>query len=256
MDAVAIAPAPLSLVVIQPKMKLIFPSESGQEFSPSGSTYLLFIDETGGEDLSDPNFPIFGFGGAGLPASLYISNLINPWLHIKEKSFGGESTQMHAADLKKPTKEQLESLNMFFERSTFCRIACVISDKTAFEGDIDIYNIAVRSFYSRLIDVLKHTEYDDIYMIFEDSHRGNKKNMDYFSRYMITKEDSAGKPIDVECCRFIMSKREREPGLEVADFVAHTAGASVQSRLKGTRTKTNERKDFEAIFRFGNLRSN
>jgi hypothetical protein len=49
-----------------------------------------------------------------------------------------------------------------------------------------------------------------------------------------------------------MSKREREPGLEVADFVAHTAGASVQARLKGTRTKENERKDFEAVFRSGN----
>lgn len=233
-------------------MKMIFPSENGQRFSPAGNTYLLFIDETGGEDLSDPNFPIFGFGAIGLPASLYLSNLVNPWIHIKEKAFGGESTPMHAADLKKPTIEQLESLNMFFGRCAFCRIACVISDKTAFEGDFDIYNIAVRTFYSRLIDVLKHTEYDDIYMIFEDSHRGNPKNMDYFSRYKVTKEDSAGKPVDVKCSRFIMSKREREPGLEVADFVAHTAGASVQARLKGTRTRTNERKDFEAIFRSGN----
>jgi len=39
-----------------------------------------------------------------------MSNLINPWIYIKEIAFGGESTQMHAADLKDPTAEQLELL--------------------------------------------------------------------------------------------------------------------------------------------------
>lgn len=229
-------------------MKLVFPSENGKQFSPNANTYLLFIDETGEEKFSDPNYPIFGFGGVGLPASLYISNLSKPWIYLKEKAFGGESTQMHASDLTDPTTEQLELLNKFFTQLAFCRISLIISDKTTFEGDFDIYNLAVRVFYSRLNDVLKYTLFDDIYMIFEDSQRCNSLNQDYFSRYNISREDSLGNSVNVRCERFLMSKKEREPGLEVADFIAHTAGTSVLSRLRGKRSQENERKDFAAIF--------
>ena len=37
-------------------------------------------------------------------------------------------------------------------------------------------------------------------------------------------------------------------GLVVADFIAHTAGASVRSRLQGKRSENYERRDFKAIF--------
>jgi len=95
-------------------MRLVFPAEGGRSYEASENTYLLFIDETGSESLKDPNFPIFGFGEVGLPASLYLSNIVHPWTHIKEKAFGGEATEMHAADLIKPSTEQLNFLNNFF----------------------------------------------------------------------------------------------------------------------------------------------
>jgi hypothetical protein len=229
-------------------MTLIFPSENGVSFEASDNTFLLFIDETGEESLNDPNFPIFGFGGAGLPASLYFSNICRPWIYVKEKAFGGEKTRMHAADLIKPTSEQKNLLNRFFTTCAFCRVAAVISDKAAYEEYLDIYNIAVRIFYNRILDVLQHAKYDDIFMIFEDSQRSTKLNKDYFSRYKFHRKDDNGKVTEVICQKFIMSKDQREPGLEVADFVAHTAGTSVRSRLAEKRSKANERKDFKAVF--------
>jgi len=133
-------------------------------------------------------------------------------------------------------------------------MAAVISDKTAFEESLDIYNIAVAAFYERVKTVLNHTEFDNLYMIFKESQRGNHLNRDYFSRYSFEKQDNDGNAIEVNCEKSIMSKKEREPGLEVADFIAHTAGASVQSRLTGKRSKTNERKDFQAVFKSGDPR--
>ena len=228
-------------------MDLIFPSENGKAFTANDRTFLLFVDETGGGDLLDPNFPIFGFGGVGIPALLYPSNIHKPWIDMKEQAFDGEKTQMHAADLRSPNSHQLTSLNNFFESYAFCRIACVISDRASFESDIDLYNVVVRTFYSRLHDVLNATDFDNIFIIFEDSQRDNMKNKDYFDRYNLQRKNEPETSV-VQCEKFIMSKSEREPGLEVADFVAHTAGSSVLSRLRGKRSKDNERKDFNAIF--------
>lgn len=137
-------------------MTVRIPTADRGEIQPTDDTFLLFVDETGEDSLSDPKFPIFGFGGVGLPAALYASNICNPWIHIKERAFGGETTRMHAADLRKPTSEQLELLNKFFNTCAFTRIAAVISDKTAFRGDFDLYHIAVIAFYQRIRDVLQN----------------------------------------------------------------------------------------------------
>lgn len=101
---------------------------------------------------------------------------------------------------------------------------------------------------------LQNTEYSDVLMIFEDSQRGNKLNPGYFNRYHIERTLPDDTTERVQMRKAVMSKSEREPGLEVADFVAHTAGASVRSRLSGTRTKANERKDFSAIFGYRDRR--
>ena len=231
-------------------MSVHIPTADRGTIRVSEDTFILFVDETGEDSLSDPNFPIFGFGGVGLPAKLYGSNICNPWIHIKEQAFGGEATPMHAADLRRPTSEQLELLNKFFSTCAFTRIAAIVSDKTAFTGEFDLYHIAVVAFYQRIAQVLSHTHCTDVFLIFEDSERGNRLNHKFFEQYHIERSSPNGTAERVPMTKAIMSKTEREPGLEVADFVAHTAGASVRARLLGKRTKDNERKDFSAIFNF------
>lgn len=233
------------------KNKIVLQTSRDELVIAGDRTFLLFVDETGGETLKDPHFPIFGFGGVGVPAQLYSSNIVTPWLYLKDKVFEGKDKPLHAADLRKPTTEQMEMLNTFFERSLFCRIAAVLSNKTAIDQPLDKYNLVVTSFYKRLCAVLDYTDHDDMIMIFEDSDRGTPQTMDYFSRYDVEVKEEDGSTSRLICPKYIMSKRELEPGLEVADFVAHTAGTSVRSRLNGTREKKTERKDFRAVFKSG-----
>lgn len=229
---------------MQPKQIVTFKGEDGTRFYSAPDTFLLFVDETGEESLQDPNYPIFGFGAVGLPAQIYLSNLSTPWESLKEKEFNGKNKPLHAADLRKPTLRQLEALNSFFTGCAFCRIAAVISDKTVFADELDVYNVLVRGFYERLLEMLKTTEYSNIFIIHEHSQRMDIINLDYFSRYKINRQTREGKNTLVPIESFWMKKEELAPGLEVADFVAHTAGTSVRSRLQGK----NRPKDYDAVF--------
>ena len=46
-------------------------------FTPN--TLLVFIDETGNEDFSDPGNPTFGRGGCAIESELYRTNLKKPY---------------------------------------------------------------------------------------------------------------------------------------------------------------------------------
>jgi len=85
---------------LQHNQFVLFNSEDGNQINSTPDTFLLFIDETGGESLKDPNFPIFGFGAVGLPAHLYSTNIINPWEVLKDKEFYGKDKPLHASDLR------------------------------------------------------------------------------------------------------------------------------------------------------------
>lgn len=234
-------------------MNLLFPSDNGTLLKAEENTLVLFIDETGDESLKDPNFPIFGFGAVGTLGKDYLAHISYPWIQLKEEHFMGEETQMHAADLLSPTNEQCQAIGGFFVKNSFLRFAVILSDSAAFEDNFDRFNVVAAMFYQRLKNLIRKIPFSDIILVFEDSQRGNRKVRDYFERYHFERTDSLGLKKRVSIRKATMKKNEREPGLELADFVAHTAGASVKARLAGKRTKENERKDFEAVFKKQNL---
>ena len=132
-----------------------FQTTNGIVINASQNTFLLFIDETGGEPLVDPNSPIFGFGAVGLPAQLYSSNIIKPWEYLKEKEFGGKDKPLYTSNVKNPSKQQKEILGSFFRGCGFCRVAVILSNKTVLADKIDAYNVLPRAFCNRILDVLK-----------------------------------------------------------------------------------------------------
>lgn len=223
---------------------LNIPDEHGKLHRLGAETVLVFIDETGTDDLSDPIYPIFGLGGCCVPAHLYASNISRPWLRLKDEEFEGQGVSLHAADVRKPSASQLAGLNSFFTQCIFGRFAAVISDKTAFEEEYDFFHITVVTLLERVRHVLSHKRFSRIFLILEDSQRSNAKAFDFFSRYHF--EKNAQK---VSITRCYMSKSEMEPGLEVADFVIHCAGTSVRDRLTGKRSKEKERPDFLCVFK-------
>lgn len=209
------------------------------------TSLLVFIDDTGHEGLKDPNTPFFGFGGCVIPASHYIRNVDTPWKEV-EKHFPTEMLPLHAADLNpQELGPRLSHINNFFEKGFFGRFATVISNEAIIDTDENIYHIMARNTYRVVSQVGSglYVEIDHIDMIFEHSERTEKVMADYFSRY-----DFKNKEQKLPVRRWSMSKsKELLSGLVVADFIAHTAGVSVRSRIKA-QSDTYKRRDFKAVF--------
>src|SRR6516225_7097380 len=76
---------------------------------------LIFIDETGTEDLSDPKNPTFGRGGCGVLFSEYKLRIAKPWRHLKRERLGGAAKPFHAAEFERtrPTMYQITGINAF-----------------------------------------------------------------------------------------------------------------------------------------------
>ena len=53
------------------------------------NSLLIFIDETGNEDLSDPNNPTFGRGGCGALFTEYKHRISKLWKRLKRERLGG-----------------------------------------------------------------------------------------------------------------------------------------------------------------------
>lgn len=216
----------------------------------SDDTLLIFVDETGHEELQDPNFPIFGFGGCMCLAGSYASIISEPWKKI-ESFFPKESLPLHAADLKLDTitDEQLEALNNFFKNHTFGRFANVVSNKTVIKllstpenVKLNLFELLARELYNRIADIAKWINFNRIIMIFEESERTKTEMAVCFSPFGF---NINGKTIPIE--RLSASKGVLD-GLTVADFVVHTAGATVRTRTKADNPNC-QRRDFDSIFR-------
>ena len=83
----------------------------------------------------------------------------------------------------------------------------------------------------------------EVILIFEASERGDAlvtRDFDLAGMRLISKE---GHRIEVEGC--FMNKKSMDPGLEIADLVAHTAGRQRRHQLSG---KTGVTKDFKQMY--------
>lgn len=222
--------------------------ENGNECIINENTLLIFIDETGNELLNDNMYPFFGFGGVAIPASLYQCNLCLPWNYIKNEFFNGQSKVLHATDLRNPTIEQMNILNRFFSTFSFGRFATVISNDTEITFDVNLFDLLASSLHARLKKIVSNTSHTDIIFIFESNQRTDEIIASYFSKYKFIKKIN-NQEIETKVNRFRMNKSQIEPGLEVADFIIHSAGTTIRSLEQGKITKPTERKDFECIFK-------
>lgn len=216
-----------------------------EELKPKANSLLVFIDETGIEDYSDPNNPTFGRGGCGVLGADYRTLLKKPWRKLKREKLGGANKPFHATDFErsKPRMAQIAAINRFLQQP-FWRFAAMSDARTKLPPGIDGHR-AISLVTVRFIERVVAT-YDDlaeVVLIFEASGRGDelvKRDFDLAGMNLVSR---GGRRIAVEGC--FMDKKSMEPGLEIADLVAHTAGRQRRHQIKG---KAGVTKDFEQMY--------
>lgn len=205
-----------------------------------GTTLLVGLDETGHEEFADPNHPAFGLGGCAMLLKDYDVLIDRPWRGMKRECFGGADVQLHASDLRNPTKQQLEALEYFFTHFQFFRFAVMAGSTVKNTTNAQLMQIVCAAVWGRIAEIAKWTQPTDVVVVAEQSDRTKKEVYGYLAGYEIGNETIRIKPRV-----FLAKKTAGQSFMEVADFVMHPAGAHVRNRLLG---KPSIRQDFSAVF--------
>jgi Protein of unknown function (DUF3800) len=202
---------------------------------------LVFIDETGDVQLSDPNHQLFGLGGCALPAPLYLPLIAEPWSRLKQAFFGGVENVLHASSMR-PTNEQISALAGFFRNGQFMRIACLVDRTSGARVLYDTYGNCSTMIHAFIHQVAAGRSYKRIVIVVEASEALDRFAGAYFgnpSKFNWVEHDYL--PVEVWRNR----KSDRVAGLEVADFIMHAAGGQMR---KGSLRGDDHRQDFRAVF--------
>ncbi|HKP47757.1 MAG TPA: DUF3800 domain-containing protein [Pyrinomonadaceae bacterium] len=201
---------------------------------------LLFIDETGHERFADALFPIFGMGGCAEMGSSYQDVVRLPWHEMKDQFFGGRDKPLHASELRHP----IEAIANFFRVYDFSRFCAISNNRTDIDDSLLPYHATGATLVERIRRIATHYPFNSIAMIFEASDRTDMLAARFFPQFTFAVD---GVEVPIEYRR--MNKSLCEPGLEVADFIVHTAGAQVRDQLIGKCDGERKfRKDFDCVF--------
>ena len=208
------------------------------------SDLVFFVDETGHEGYADPGHPVFGYGGCAVMGSDYEALIRTPWRSLKSLHFGALDSRLHAADLSLG-EAQVAAFVEFFHRP-FARFAAVTKVSTCRQPPLGAYQLAAGALLERARVLAERYPADRLVFVFEASQRLDPLADRFFPvrRFNLKQGDSS---IEIPAVWTRMSKEPSEAGLEVADFIIHTAGAQVRLRERGG-TLAGWRRDFEAIF--------
>jgi hypothetical protein len=208
------------------------------------NSLLIFVDETGNEDFSDPNNRTFGRGGCGALYTEYKHRIAKPWRRLKRERLGGAMKPFHATDFEqtRPTMRQITGINDFMARP-FWRFATMCDARTELPAGIDAHkaiSLVTITYFSRLV---AKSDVDVVALIFEGSERGDSLVQRDYELAQIDLRNRWGRPVEVEGC--FMPKSSMEPGLEVADLIAHTAGRQRRHEIAG---KPGHTQDFQKTY--------
>ncbi len=226
---------------------LIMHPENGEPFKVNPNTLLVFIDETGEESFNDINMPFFGFGGLIVPCLDYYDLVENPWHDFKKEFFGTVEHPLHAADLSQPVSQDLiNAFNKFFTDYSFGRFAITCTDRTLNRINTSIENVIAGCIWDRIKEVANKMKWFDILILIEE----NKRLIPSIKQEFMSKTPQNSRYQKIPVRYYTILKDSNFAGLEVADFIAHTAGRQARVMRDHLFDKTVERKqpDFEHVF--------
>ncbi len=135
---------------------------------------LIFIDETGNEDFSDPKNPTFGRGGCGALMPEYKRRIAKPWRRLNHERLGGAAKPFHTTDFEqtRPTMHQITGINAFMALP-FWRFATMCDSRTELPAGIDAHKaislVTMNYFVRHVSQCYVHV----VALIFEGSDRGD-----------------------------------------------------------------------------------
>jgi len=208
-----------------------------QELKYANDWLLVFLDETGHETFAG-NQPYYAVGGCAVLGAHY-EWVKAKWKELRKCINGDPEAPLHAADLEY-TPKNLAAVSQFFTDRSFARFAVAITDKTTFVTNM--HSMApvmgmLKVHIARIVSVLPCSA---TALIFESSERGDQLVLQHFGELGLTEN---GAPLPTSHC--FMPKSIREPGLELADFVASAAGTQARFYYQG---KSGFAKDYQAVF--------
>lgn len=196
------------------------------------------MDESGDPRLKDPGNPVFVLGACAALGGEINDTIREPWFRVREAITGSRSNPIHMRiHDRRATSRGLKSVVGFFENSNLRRASVAITDRTVFEDDdlpsVPVLEIAfellLKAFQETLTTV---TPIEAVSVIFESGPLALKLKPHWYER-MLQRNDGVLLPV----AWAMLDKTALEPGLEVADFIAHStagflrANRSVQSKF-------------------------
>ncbi|APZ98454.1 hypothetical protein BWQ93_08085 [Sphingopyxis sp. QXT-31] len=187
---------------------------------------IAFFDESGDETLKDPGNPTFVLGccmvrGRDLPA------LRQAWLDVREQVTGHRDRQMHMRNMRLGRKRDYP-VRRFFEQETFYRAGVAITDQTIFEmGEFPhkpVFGIALNLVGQLMAAVMGGRPSHGLCLIIEDNARLRPSYEAQLSTQRLSM-DGISMPVSWA----LLDKTAEEPGLEIADFIAHSIAGFIRT---------------------------
>ena len=210
---------------------------------PSNLCLLVYLDETGQEEMKDLQCPIFGMGGCAVLCGTAHRLLDEPWRMMKQDYFGNCEFPFHATStLGSATAGQRAAVVEYFKSTLISRFAAVIRFNSFLSPTLSPYQIITAVMFNMIGKVANAYPLDSLALIFESSERGDPLVQRWFST--MRADDGHGKPLHVDFA--FMDKARRDPGLEVADCIINTAGRHVRHHVRTGQRQPNEL--YSAVF--------
>jgi len=224
--------------------------DTGATLALEPTAVLVFVDETGHEELTQPRYPLFGLGGCVVRVAEYRSLIWEPWRALKRQHLSDADAALHANEVDPSDRALMESLGAFFKAQPFGRIASIVSDRTSLVGQLRPYDAVGVSLAARFAAVANWIRFTRVDWFFESSDRTDAIAEQLFGHLELKDRLPGGTDQDIPSGWHFLPKRLREPGLEVADFIMHAAGRRVRDRASGKKAGL----DYCAVFESGDPR--
>jgi len=222
--------------------------DSFQDAHLTRDTLLIFLDETGDEQYSDPKHPVFGIGGCAIISNDYVRRIQKPWNRLKSTVLGLKDQPFHAVDFEysRPTMQKITAINAFMAKE-FYRIAVTTDINTKRPEGYDGHETVSTVVFEYIRRLITRHSARRCMIFFERSERGDR----FLERNLPINNMEAinvfSEPVDVS--GYLLPKKSSEAGIEIADLIIHTAGKQQRKFGKGYADGIrNFTPDFKAVF--------